>query len=200
MSLTVVQTLVEMQRLYESITKSHKSTSYHTGANYHRRKEIIMAQTVHLRLEINGNDTPGESSVASLDRAGTIECSGFTYGVDCIPDEAFGSMKGKRQHRPVTITKRIDKTTPLLLKALCNNESVTKAVFRFFRPCTNRKAKEEHFYTIILKKAFISSIQQVSRDTILDGTSERPIMEEVSFVFREITWAYEDGTVTCEDT
>ena len=88
-----------------------------------------MAQTVHLLLEIDGNAIEGESTIASLERAGTIECASFEHGLTA--PVAAGGRRGRRTHEPVTIIKRIDKSTPLLLKALCNSEPVTRAEFRF---------------------------------------------------------------------
>ena len=159
-----------------------------------------MAQTVHLKLEIDGNEVEGESTISSLEREGTIECSAFTYGLDTPRDEASGALSGKRQHRPVTITKRIDKTTPLLLKAVCNNEPVTKAEFRFFRPELGAPGTEEHFYTVLLENAYISSVGQESRDAITGGKNAPPMMEEVSLVFGRITWTYEIGGATHRDS
>ena len=37
------------------------------------------------------------------------------------------AVTGKRQHNAVTIAKRVDKSTPLLFKALCQNEPVESA-------------------------------------------------------------------------
>ena len=93
-----------------------------------------MAQTVHLKLQIDGNDIEGESTIGSMDREGTIECSAFEYRLTTPREVGSGALTGRRQHSAVVITKRIDKTTPLLLKALCQNEIVTEATFRFFRP------------------------------------------------------------------
>ena len=155
-----------------------------------------MAQTVHLNLVIDGNDVEGESTIASLNRRGTIECSTFTSNLDTPREVSSGALTGRRQHSPVTITKRIDQTTPLLLKALCQNEPVTSAEFRFFR--LNRSRVEEHFYTVLLENGYISSVQQVSKDAITGGRNT-PMMEEVSFVFQQITWTYEIGGATHMD-
>ena len=159
-----------------------------------------MAQTVHLTLQIAGSQVEGESRIASMDRENTIECSAFTYNLDAPWDPPTGKLTGRRQHGPVTITKRIDRSTPLLLKALCENEPVTEAKFRFFRPAVSGAGNEEQFYTVILEDGFVSSVQQVSRDTIVGGEKAPPMMEEVSFVFQRITWTYEIGGATHTDS
>lgn len=159
-----------------------------------------VAQTVHLKLKVNGNDVVGESSINSLDRSGTIECIDFSYGVTTPREPATGALTGRRQHRPVKIRKRIDKTTPVLLKALCRNEKVEKAVFNFYRPSPDGSGDEEMFYSIELTEGYVDSIEQVSNDAMMSGVEAPPVTELVSFVFRNITWTYTNGGVTHTDS
>ena len=159
-----------------------------------------MAQTVHLKLQIDGNDTEGESTIASLEREGTIECSSFTYELTTPREEASGQLTGKRQHRPIRITKRIDKSTPLLLKALCQNEPVTSGEFMHFRPSPGGSGAEEKFYTVLIENGYVGSVKQLSEDAIMAGEKAPPMMEEVSFVFQDITWTYEIGGATHKDS
>lgn len=159
-----------------------------------------MAQTVHLKLQIDGNDIEGESTISSMDREGTIECNSFEDSVESPREARTGAMTGRRQYSPVAISKRIDKTTPLLFKALTNNEPVDKAEFRFFRPSAAGKGAEEHFQTIVLEDARISSITRVSKDAIMAGEDAPPMLECVKFVFSKITLTYEDGGATHTDT
>lgn len=142
-----------------------------------------------VRLKIDGNDVEGESTITSMEREGTIECFGFQYDLTMPRDEATGALTGKRQHSPVTIIKRIDKSTPLLYKALCLNEPVTSAEFRFYRPSPGSADGEEHFYTILLENGYVTDISSVGRG-----------LERVSFVFQDITWTYEIGGATHKDS
>lgn len=152
-----------------------------------------MAQTVHLWLQIDGSSVEGESRVATLDREDTIECSSFHYELTAARD-ATGRLTGKRQHAPAKIHKRIDRTTPLLLKALCEKEPVNQAEFRFYRTRVTRTGPtEEHFFTVLLEDGLISSVTQVSEDEIMAGEAAPPMMEEVAFTFQKITWRYEIG-------
>ena len=159
-----------------------------------------MAQTVHLRLEIDGNAIEGESTISSMDREGTIECSSYEGAVITPRDDASGRVTGRRQHHPVKFVKRIDKSTPLLLKALCQNEPVTKAEFHFFRPSPGGSGAEEHFYTVLLENGYVSSVSQLSEDVIIAGEDVPPMMEEVELVFGDITWTYEIGGATHKDS
>ena len=83
------------------------------------------AQTVHIRLEIDGNLIEGESTIASMDREGTIEASAAGFSVH-MPVDPLGSPSGRHTYRPFVITKRIDKSSPLLFKALTLGEPVSR--------------------------------------------------------------------------
>lgn len=159
-----------------------------------------MAQTVHLWLIIDGTDIEGESTISSLERDGSIECLSFHYGVEIPYDVETGEVTTKRQHGPVTVYKRIDKSTPLLLKALCRHETVNSAEFRFYRPDTTGGGAEEHFYTVLLSNGYIASVEQLSEDAIIGGENAPPMIEEVSFVFQEISWTYESNGATHRDS
>ena len=161
-----------------------------------------MAQPVYLWLEIDDNAIEGESRITSMDRDGTIECSSFECELTTPREAATGALTGRRQHRPLTVVKRIDKATPLLLKALCMNETVTKAEFRFYRPkpAGREREAEEHFYTVLIEQGYVSDVSQVSEDAVVGGKAAPPMMEEVSFVFQDITWTYEIGGATHTDS
>jgi type VI secretion system secreted protein Hcp len=158
------------------------------------------AQTVHLILEIDGNAVEGESTVSSMEREGTIECSSFGENGYTPIDPASGLPTGRRQHRPITITKRVDKSSALLWKAWTNNEPVTRAEFMFFRPAAGGAGAEEKFLTILLEGGSIASMSVGSQDTITGGADAPPAMESVTFTFDQITWTYEAGGYTHTDT
>lgn len=159
-----------------------------------------MAQTVHLRLEIDGNPVEGESTVSSMNREGTIECLSYEAALVTPRDEASGRVRGRRQHQPITFVKRIDKSTPLLIRALCQNQPINKAEFHFFRPSPGGSGAEEHFYTVLLEDAYVSSVRQLSEDATLAGQDAAPMIEEIELVFSEISWTYEIGGATHKDS
>jgi type VI secretion system secreted protein Hcp len=155
------------------------------------------AQTVHLTLTIDGNDIEGESTVASLDRDGTIECYSFSHNGFSAVDSKSGQA-GPRQHRPLTITKPVDKSSPLLWKAWSNNELVDVAEFRFYRPdCCG---SEEHFLTVKLTNGAIVGMAVASPDAMDPDLAPRPPTEVVTFTYQTIEWEYVNGGVTHTDT
>lgn len=158
-----------------------------------------MAETVHLYLKANGADIQGESSQRSMGRENSIECLFFESGVRTAREAGSGMATGRRQYEPLLIRKRIDKSTPLIAKALVENQ-VIEGTFKFFRPNPTGDGTTEQFYTIGIKQGRIASQRQWLPDTIVPASSTEPPLEEVSFVFHTILWTYTNGGVTHEDT
>ncbi len=143
------------------------------------------ADFVHMSLT---GTTQGEirGSCVFKGREGTIVVEEFVHDLVSPRDAASGLPTGKRQHKPITITKCVDKATPLLYNVLVNNENLTTVTFRFYR--TAGDGGVEQYYTVELVNAAIAGIESAGRDT-----------EKVSFVYQKITWTWEDGGITAED-
>ncbi len=142
---------------------------------------------IHMRLtgDIQG-DIDGECAAAG--REDTIVVEDVEHGVALEYDPASGAPTGKRQHKPLVVTKRIDKSTPLLMNVLVNNENISNLELRFWRK-SSRTGPEFQYYTVELINARISDISYGPRD-----------VEKVSFVYQTITWTYEDGGITADDS
>ena len=158
-----------------------------------------MAETVHLFLKANGSDIQGESSQISLGRENSIECVFFEGGIRTAREAGSATASGRRQHEPLLIRKRIDKATPLIAKALCENQ-VIEGKFKFFRPNPTGDGTTEQFYTVEIKKGRVASQRQWVPDTIVPASSSEPPLEEITFVFHTIMWTYTNGGITHEDT
>jgi type VI secretion system secreted protein Hcp len=156
-----------------------------------------MAQSVHLTLEANGTKIDGDSTIESNDRADTIECLFFKDSVRTAIDASSGMATGRRSYEPITIRKRIDKSSPLLAKALCENHPI-KGIFKFYRP-NPADSSTQYFFTVEIDEGRISAIVRTSPDTIDPAADSAPPTEEVSFVFANITWTYEDGGISHTD-
>ena len=120
-----------------------------------------MAETVHLYLKANGSDIQGESTQLSLGRENSIECLFFEHGIRTAREAGSGVASGRRQHEPLLIRKRIDKSTPLIAKALCENHLI-EGKFKFFRPNPSGDGTTEQFFTVKLKKGNIASVNSCS--------------------------------------
>lgn len=157
-----------------------------------------MAQTVHLFLKADGKDVKGESTQTSLGREGSIECISYEQAVKTAREEGTNMVTGRRQHQPIKILKRIDQSSPLIMKALTENQKV-EAVFKFYRPNPSGDGTTEQFYTVQLKDANVAAVKQQVPDTIAKDTAGLPPMETIEFVFKEIIWRFEKGGVEHPD-
>lgn len=119
-------------------------------------------------------------------RDGTIVVEEFVHDIVSPRDAASGLPTGQRQHKPITITKRIDRSTPLLYNAMVNNENLTNVAFLFYR--TGREGLTEQYYTVELVNASISEIRPAGRD-----------VENISFCYQKIIWTWNDGGITAMD-
>ena len=158
-----------------------------------------MAETVHLYLKANGTDIKGDSTQTSLGREDSIECLFYEQGVVTAREAGTGMATGRRQYAPMLIRKRIDRSSPLLMKAMADNQAID-ATFKFFRPNPMGDGTTEQFYTVDIKKGRIASVRQYVPDTLVPASSTEPPLEEVTFVFHTIAWTFSDGGVTHEDT
>jgi type VI secretion system secreted protein Hcp len=124
-----------------------------------------------------------EGSVTQAGREGQIMVIATSHSVSSPRDAASGLPTGKRQHQPFRITKEIDRSTPLLMNALVNNEKLTQFELRYWQ----------------LHDAYIVSIQQEMLNNKYPENMQFKEREHISFVYRAIEWVYEDGGITSSD-
>ena len=136
-----------------------------------------------LFLTVNGVDIEGESPITTKGRENSIYVIGYGHDFSVPYDSASGLPTGRRQHKPFTIVKPIDKATPLLMKALAQNENVSGAL-RFYRRSPIGDGTTEQYYTVSFTNGRIVRVEQ-----------GMPGYEAVSFVYEKITWTYESGGV-----
>ncbi|RYX83390.1 type VI secretion system tube protein Hcp [bacterium] len=148
-------------------------------------------EDVHLSLKASGVEIKGE--VIQKGRENSIECFGYEQETQANPT-------GRRTYQPLVIRKRIDKASPLLMKALIKNENIS-ATFKFYRTpqrgTAGSQASQEHYYTVTLSDARILSVRQVMPDT--RESNAGATTEEVQFGFSKINWTYTVGGVSMDD-
>ncbi len=71
-------------------------------------------------------------------------------------DAASGLPTGKRQHKPMVISKYIDSSTPQLYRSQVTHETLTHVYLRFFRK--DAVGREDQYYTIDLVNARIIDV------------------------------------------
>lgn len=140
-----------------------------------------MANPVYLTLngDLQGLISAGCSSLASignkaqLKHVDQIMVLGMSHGISRVQNV---------NHLAITIQKPVDKATPLLNKAITENECLT-CDFEFYR--TNRFGINELYYKIKLIKARIANIRLSVPHTITDSGSQPE--ETISFTYESIT-------------
>ncbi|TFH89094.1 Hcp family type VI secretion system effector [Vibrio ouci] len=102
-------------------------------------------------------------------------------------EHALAKHQGQHgnHHNPITITKLVDKSSPLIATAFARQEHLDCAL-NFYR--TNEQGYNEKYYTIELKKALITAINFSQPHTILSHDEE--ITEQISISYRDIIWKH----------
>jgi len=156
---------------------------------------------VNLFLKANGNDIAGEPESfegAAGSLADSIEYLCFMDDVTTAREAGSALATGERRYSPVRILKRVDKSTPLIAKALSMNE-VIEGKFEFRRPSPVGDGTREHYFTIQIFNGRVDSIQRTSPD-VTELNTPRPMQEWVSFVFEKIIWTHVPGGTEHQDS
>jgi type VI secretion system secreted protein Hcp len=109
-----------------------------------------------------------------------IPVTAISHEIVSPRDAASGLPTGKRQHKPITITKEWDASSPLLLNALVSNENLTSVLIGLLR-------NGQQVATIKLTNASVADYQQHG-DT-----------DTWSFTYQKIEWTWIDGGITAQD-
>jgi len=129
---------------------------------------------------------------------GKIPGIDFAYGVEVPHDAATGGVSGKRQHRPVVLTKEWGASSPQFYQAAFTNEVLTSVTFEFIAVDTSGKEKIDH--TIKLTNATIGSVEQ----SLQNGQAGGPLvdsrdLQSISFYFQKIDIASISGGTEAMD-
>ncbi len=155
-----------------------------------------MALNCYMRLT-GESQAEIKGSVTQTGREDSIMIIGFAHEVVSPRDAASGLPTGKRQHKPITVTKEIDKATPLLMNVLTNNENIKDWELRFWQP--SKSGKEVQFYTIQLMNASVAGIRSEMLNNKYPENMQHKEREHISFCYQKVIWTYEDGGITAED-
>lgn len=113
----------------------------------------------------------------------------FSSSIVSPRDAASGLPTGKRQHKPFTITKRIDKASVQLFQALVTNERLNTVEFDLLS-----RAGGPAYATVKLTNASVAS--RTAGDA---GKTNHHDLETIEFTYQKIEWTFVDGGITAED-
>ena len=120
--------------------------------------------------------------------------AGLAFDYEVIVEQSrsgAGQAAGKRQHSPITITKRWDVATPRLFQALVTGETL-KSVLIEFEGADRKSGKKLIYHTVKLTNVSITDIFQYA-------DADTGELEDVSFVFRKIEIENKIGKTTAVD-
>jgi len=128
-----------------------------------------------------GSSTPARPVIGTLDatgkKSGSIAAAdpivGFDWGLDVPVDPGSGQATGKRQHKPLVVTREIDAATPLFDNAAFTNEVLTPVAVNL-----QHQGESSPYLTITLTNASIRSVHDFS-----EGGKQ---YEEIAFVYQKI--------------
>lgn len=127
-------------------------------------------------------------------RIDSIQILGYSQKVTSAREAGSGLATGRRQYQPLLVRKRIDKSTPLLMRAMGRGE-----VFGSLRIAITETGQagggggKGSTVTITLTNAQIVAVTHGDCDDDCDG-----VMESVSFVATKIEWSA-DGVTWADD-
>jgi type VI secretion system secreted protein Hcp len=108
-----------------------------------------MGTPLHLWLT-DDDDTPLRGGSNVVGREGSIEILSLTHGLDAPVDPHSGKLMGRHSHRPLTVEKEIDRSSPLLYQAIVTGKTFNSAVVRWYR--TGEAGIEENYFTMSMRR------------------------------------------------
>jgi type VI secretion system secreted protein Hcp len=138
-----------------------------------------------------------KGSVTQKGREGTIMVFAVFHEIVSPRDPASGRPTGKRHHKPIIVSKEVDRASPLLYWSLVNNESLPSWKLAFWRPSAT--GVEQQHFTLELVNASVSQIRLRMANNKNPRLTRYPETEEVAFTYQKIIWTWNDGGITAED-
>lgn len=119
----------------------------------------------------------------------------FGYEVSSPRDAATGQATGKRQHKPVVITKEVGAASPQIFQAVVTNEVIKSVLISFVEADASGTVQVVH--TIRLVNATVSSYRTFL-DTTADGKTTR-LVEAFTLTFQRIEIENKPGKTMASD-
>jgi type VI secretion system secreted protein Hcp len=146
------------------------------------------AEPVSLFVSIDGAAVPGDSVAQSLGREGSIECLALTSGANEKNTKGVVTI----QVADIVCTKRLDRATPALLRALAEQMPVQLEA-RFYRPSPDGDGTTQHYYSLFGSAGAVIEVAQTSPDALGFDTAGLPATERVVFRFPVVEFVWQVG-------
>ncbi|QQZ42797.1 Hcp family type VI secretion system effector [Pseudomonas sp. SK3(2021)] len=133
-----------------------------------------------------------QDSIGNKCQAGhTDEIMVLSYSHNMINIENIN----KPTHSPVTITKNVDKSSPLIAQALSSREEIN-CIINFYR--VSSLGMQEKFYSVSISGGVIADLTLEMPHALLQNDAEP--QEHVAIRYREITWTHHSAGTSGHST
>jgi type VI secretion system secreted protein Hcp len=140
---------------------------------------------------------PLRGSVTQKGREGKSLVIAVQHEIVCPRDPQSGIPTGKRMHKPLVLTKELDRASPLLQAVLCTNENIREARIEFWTATAT--GQEKQHYTVRLTNANISSITFKMANIRSPKLVRFAEYEEIALTYQKIEWTWNDGGISAAD-
>jgi type VI secretion system Hcp family effector len=147
---------------------------------------MAVQTTACLDLELQTlGKVKGDSTTTSLGRKNLIEVLAYHHDVAVQRDSPPGTNVAQHVEKPIRWSTPVGTASVALFQGLLANDTIVKAVFRFFNH--NRAGKEQEYYRVTLEDGGIDSMS--TRLPHAKGTdpADRDEYHELEFSYRKIT-------------
>ena len=129
---------------------------------------------------------------------GAIQVDSVSHEIVSPRDAASGLPTGQRQHKPLVLTVRVDKSWPLLYNVLVTNENLSQVELRVLVPNANGAGGAAAVQRkILLTNANISGIKQYTVDAA-NGSANYDVLQ-ISLTYQKIEWDWIEGGISAMD-
>ncbi|MBX9652009.1 type VI secretion system tube protein Hcp [bacterium] len=150
-----------------------------------------MAEVAFAYVQDQGG-SPIEGECNMKGQEGAIEVRAFQHDVSKQVDPLDCSkVRSDRHHGSVTITTDLDKSFPLLMKALCEGATLNEIKVKWYRQPPEGGNEPEHYFTHTFTKCIVTSVRPIMRSATDGGRTGH--MFAFEFGYRQITWTSEVG-------
>jgi type VI secretion system secreted protein Hcp len=145
---------------------------------------VQMMAYLDLQLQTSGK-VKGDSTTHTLGRKDLIEVWAYYQETVAPRDASTGMATGRRIQKAARIMTPVGTASAILFQGLCGNETVVKAIFRFFKH--DRAGKEKEYYKITLEDGTISFMSTRLPNAKAADLAFHDEYHELDFTFRKIT-------------
>jgi len=135
--------------------------------------------------------------VTQKGREGKILVIAVQHEIGCPRDPQSGIPTGKRMHKPFSIIKELDCSSPQLYDLICTNENIRDARIDFWTATPT--GQEKQHYTVRLTNANVTAIHFKMANVRSPKLVRLAEYEEIAFTYQKIEWTWTDGGITALD-